>query len=57
MYEKRRFILLLHTRDIPQHQRWTLPKSKMLKNIFHANGPKKQAGVTILMSTKIGFKQ
>ena len=50
-------ILLLHTRNTPQLQRQTLPQSKGLgKKIFQSNGPKKQAGVAIVIANKIDFK-
>ena len=41
---------MLHTGNAPQWQRQTLPQSKRL------NGPKKQAGVAILISNKIDFQ-
>jgi len=43
---------LLHAGNTPQRQRQTLPQSKWLEN-----GPKKQAGVAILISNKIEFQQ
>jgi hypothetical protein len=33
-----------------------LPQSKRLEKIFQTNGPKKQAGVAILLSNKIDFQ-
>ena len=45
---------MLHTRNLPQGQRQTLSQSKGLKKI-QANGPKKQAGVAILILNKIYF--
>ena len=48
--------LLLYTRNTPQPQRQTLPQSKGLGKFFQSNGPKKQAGVAILISIKIDFK-
>jgi exonuclease III len=47
---------LLHTGNPPQGQRQILPQSKRGKTIFQANGPKKQAGVVILISNKINFQ-
>ena len=49
-------ILLLHTRNTPQPQRQTSPQSKGLGKKIQLNGPKKQAGVAILISNKIDFK-
>jgi hypothetical protein len=40
----------------PQEQRQTLPQSKRLEKFFRANGPKKQAGVVILIYNKIDFQ-
>ena len=39
--------MLLHKLNAPRRQ--PLPQSKRLENIFQANGPKKQAGVAILL--------
>jgi hypothetical protein len=47
---------LLHIGNPPQGQRQTLPQSKRLKTIFQANGPKKQAGVVILILNNIDFQ-
>jgi hypothetical protein len=47
---------LLHTGNTPQCQRQTLPQSKGLENNFPSSGPKKQAGVAILISNKINFQ-
>jgi hypothetical protein len=49
---------LLHTGNPPQGQRQTLPQSKFWKKKkkLQANGPKKQAGVAILISNKFDFK-
>jgi hypothetical protein len=47
---------LLHTGNEPQCQRQTLPQSKGLENNFPSSGPKKQAGVAILISNKINFQ-
>jgi hypothetical protein len=46
---------LLHTGNLSLGQRQTLPQSKRLENNFPSNGPKKQAGVAILISNKIDF--
>jgi len=46
---------LLHVGNTPQSQIKTLPQSKKLENNFQGNGPKKQAGVAILISNKIDF--
>ena len=48
--------LLLHTRNTPQPQRQTSPHSTVLGKKIQSNGPKKQAGVAILISNKINFK-
>jgi hypothetical protein len=48
---------LLHTRNIPQQERQALSQSKRIKKkVFQANGPKKQAGIVILISNKIDFQ-
>jgi exonuclease III len=47
---------LQYIENQPQGQRKTLPQSKGWKTIFQANGPKKQAGVAILISNKIDFQ-
>jgi hypothetical protein len=47
---------LLHIGNTPQCQRQTLPHNKMLEKNFKANGPKKQAGVAILILNKIDFQ-
>ena len=48
---------MLSTRDPPQNKGHIKTESEGLeKKIFHANGYQKKAGVTILMSDKIGFK-
>ena len=44
---------MLHTGNVPQCQRQTLPQIKGLKNIFQGNGPKKQTGVAILISNQL----
>ena len=50
-------ILLLHTRNTPQHQRQTLLQSKGLSNIFsNQMGLEKQAGIAILISNKTDSK-
>jgi hypothetical protein len=45
----------MHAGNPPQGQRQILPQSKRLEKKFQANGPKKQAGVAILISNKIDF--
>jgi hypothetical protein len=44
------------TGNPPQGKRQTLPQSESLKINFLENGPKKQAGVAILISNKIDFQ-
>ena len=45
--------ILLHTRNTSQPQRQTSSQSKGLRRkIFQTNGPKKQAGVAILIPKK-----
>ena len=44
---------LLYTRNTPQWQRQILSQTKGVEKVFQANGPKKQAGVGILISKKI----
>ena len=56
MARKTEYILLLHTINIPQLQRQTSPQSKGLGKNFQSNGPKKQAGIAILISNKIDVK-
>jgi len=46
----------LHKGNTYQSQKQTLPKSKKLGKNFQANGPKKEAGVAILISNKIDFQ-
>ena len=46
---------MLHTGNPSQGQRETLPRVKDWKTILQANGPKKQAGVAILISNKFDF--
>jgi hypothetical protein len=48
---------LLLTGKSHQGKRQTLPQSKRLENNFPSKGPKKQAGVAILISNKIVFQQ
>ena len=48
--------ILLLTRNTPQTQRQTFIQSKGLEKVFQSNGPKKQAGVALLISNKTGFK-
>jgi hypothetical protein len=45
--------ILLHTINTPQQQRQALSQSKRTEKVFQANGRKKQAGITILLSNKI----
>ena len=47
---------MLSTRDPPQNRDTQRLKVKGQKNIFHANGQQKKAGVAILISDKIEFK-
>ena len=47
---------MLLTGNPLQGKRQTLPQSKRLKKNFQANGPKKQAGIAILISNKIDFQ-
>ena len=47
---------MLSTRDPPQNRATQRLKVKGQKNIFHANGQQKKAGVEILISDKIDFK-
>ena len=44
--------ILLFTRNTPQPQRQAPTQIK----VYQANGPKKQAGVAILISNKVDFK-
>jgi hypothetical protein len=43
-------------RNIPQWQRQTLSQSKRLEKVFQESGPKKQAGVALLISNKIDLE-
>jgi hypothetical protein len=47
---------LLHAGNPPQGRRQTILQSKGWKTIFQANGPKKQAGIDILLCNKINFQ-
>jgi hypothetical protein len=47
---------LLLTGNPPEEKRHTLPQCERLENNFQANGPKKQAGVDILIANKIDFQ-
>ena len=49
-------ILLWHTRNIFQHQGIQYISVKGWKNIFQAYGSRKQAGIAIVISSKIDFK-
>jgi hypothetical protein len=48
--------MLLHTGNIPQYQKQTLPQSKRLENNFLSKWSKETAGVAIPISNKIGFQ-
>ena len=57
MDTKTRPLYMLYTRNPPQNKGHTQTESEGLKKkIFQANGDKKKAGVTILISDKIDFK-
>ena len=43
-------LFLMHSKNTPQQQGQTLAQGKGLEKIFQENGPKKQAGVAILIS-------
>ena len=45
-------ILLLHPKNTTQHQSRHYLRVKGWKKVFEADGPKKQAGVAILVSEK-----
>ena len=47
---------MLQTGNSSQWQTQALPKIKRLEKNFHANGPKNQARVAILISNKIKFQ-
>ena len=47
---------MLHTGNIFQWQRQTLPQRRRLEKNFQANGPKKQAWLATLVSNKIDFQ-
>lgn len=50
-------IILLPTRNTQlQHERQTLSHSKGLEKDFHANGPKKQSYVAIVISNQTDFR-
>jgi hypothetical protein len=49
-------IIFLHIRNTSQKQKQTLHQSKGLKKVFQTNGPKKQAGVAILIFNKVDFQ-
>jgi hypothetical protein len=51
-------VFLLHKRNTPQQQiyKTTNLRVKEWKKVFQANGPRKQAGVAILISNKIDFQ-
>jgi hypothetical protein len=48
--------MLLHTGNISQSQRETLPQNKRMAKNFQANDTKKQPGVAILISNKIDYQ-
>ena len=48
--------ILLFTRNTPQPQRPHYLRVKDWEKVFQSNGPKKQAGVAILITNKIDFK-
>ena len=56
MDKKTRPIYMLPPRDPSQIERYTQTKIKEWKNIFHANGKEKKAGVAVLICNKIDFK-
>jgi exonuclease III len=47
---------LLHTGNLPQGKRQTLPQNKRLENNFPSKWLKKKAGVAILISIKNDFQ-
>ena len=47
---------MLLTGNPSQGKRQTLPQNERLENNFPSSGPKKQAGVAILISNKINFQ-
>ena len=56
MDTKTRPLYMLSTRDPPQNRDTQRLKVKGQKNIFHANGQQKKAGVEILISDKTDFE-
>ena len=48
---------MLSTRDLPQKKGHIHTESERMKNIFHANGKQKKAGVAILISDKIDLAE
>jgi hypothetical protein len=48
--------ILVQSRNTLQQQKQALSQSKRMEKVFQANGPRKQAGVTILISNKIVFQ-
>ena len=57
MDKKTRPLHMLSTRDLLQNKEHIQTESEYLeKNIFHANGDQKKAGVAILTSDKIDFE-
>ena len=57
MDPKTRPLYMLSTRDPPQNRGHIQTESEGRKKIFYANRDQKKAGVTILISDKIDFKQ
>ena len=57
MDTKTRPLYMLSTRDPPQNRGHIQTESEGRKKIFYANRDQKKAGVTILISDKIDFKQ
>ena len=57
MDTKTRPLYMLSTRDPPQNKGHIQTESEGRKKIFYANRDQKKAGVTILISDKIDFKQ
>ena len=56
MYTKTGSNILLFTRNTPQHKDRHLLRVNGWEKAYQANGPKKQAGVAILISNKLDFK-
>ena len=56
MDTKTRPIYMLSARDHFRSRDTYRLKAREWKNVFHANGNQKKAGVAILISDKLGFK-